>query len=177
MENSPGGWIIHKSTVAELRSISLWGCLSVSIHTSFLSFWPKVCRFSICTPMTCVWWFTTGFATWCYTMNENGDRYQCLQLPRPFLIPVPASPLLLSLYSILCYSPCLYHPQLQTFNTAAPCTTVEELTTGAAISQALHQMWGTYTYTQFTVYVQAAETWIYTDSLTLAEYLTHWSRV
>uniref|UniRef100_A0A673ZAN9 Hook microtubule-tethering protein 1 n=1 Tax=Salmo trutta TaxID=8032 RepID=A0A673ZAN9_SALTR len=73
-------------------------------------------------------------------MNENGDRYQCLQLPRPFLIPVPASPLLLSLYSILCYSPCLYHPQLQTFNTAAPCTTVEELTTGAAISQALHQI-------------------------------------
>uniref|UniRef100_A0A673ZBK5 Hook microtubule-tethering protein 1 n=1 Tax=Salmo trutta TaxID=8032 RepID=A0A673ZBK5_SALTR len=44
------------------------------------------------------------------------------------------------LYSILCYSPCLYHPQLQTFNTAAPCTTVEELTTGAAISQALHQI-------------------------------------
>uniref|UniRef100_A0A673Z9L7 Hook microtubule-tethering protein 1 n=1 Tax=Salmo trutta TaxID=8032 RepID=A0A673Z9L7_SALTR len=29
---------------------------------------------------------------------------------------------------------------LQTFNTAAPCTTVEELTTGAAISQALHQI-------------------------------------
>ena len=30
--------------------------------------------------------------------------------------------------------------QLQTFNTPAPCRTVEELTTGAAISQALHQM-------------------------------------
>uniref|UniRef100_A0A4W5NKT4 Hook microtubule-tethering protein 1 n=1 Tax=Hucho hucho TaxID=62062 RepID=A0A4W5NKT4_9TELE len=30
--------------------------------------------------------------------------------------------------------------RLQTFNTAAPCTTVEELTTGAAISQALHQI-------------------------------------
>lgn len=29
---------------------------------------------------------------------------------------------------------------LQTFNTPAPCTTVEELTTGAAISQALHQI-------------------------------------
>uniref|UniRef100_A0A8C9XHW5 Hook microtubule-tethering protein 1 n=1 Tax=Sander lucioperca TaxID=283035 RepID=A0A8C9XHW5_SANLU len=30
--------------------------------------------------------------------------------------------------------------QLQTFNTPAPCRTVEELTTGAAISQALHQI-------------------------------------
>uniref|UniRef100_A0A8C2ZYX3 Hook microtubule-tethering protein 1 n=1 Tax=Cyclopterus lumpus TaxID=8103 RepID=A0A8C2ZYX3_CYCLU len=30
--------------------------------------------------------------------------------------------------------------QLQTFNTAAPCRTVEELTTGTAISQALHQI-------------------------------------
>uniref|UniRef100_A0A7N9AV61 Hook microtubule-tethering protein 1 n=1 Tax=Mastacembelus armatus TaxID=205130 RepID=A0A7N9AV61_9TELE len=30
--------------------------------------------------------------------------------------------------------------QLQTFNTPAPCTTVEELTTGVAISQALHQI-------------------------------------
>lgn len=30
--------------------------------------------------------------------------------------------------------------QLQTFNTPAPCQTVEELTTGAAMSQALHQM-------------------------------------
>uniref|UniRef100_A0A3Q3MEZ4 Hook microtubule-tethering protein 1 n=1 Tax=Mastacembelus armatus TaxID=205130 RepID=A0A3Q3MEZ4_9TELE len=29
---------------------------------------------------------------------------------------------------------------LQTFNTPAPCTTVEELTTGVAISQALHQI-------------------------------------
>ncbi|XP_053178477.1 protein Hook homolog 1 [Scomber japonicus] len=29
---------------------------------------------------------------------------------------------------------------LQTFNTSAPCRTVEELTTGAAISQALHQI-------------------------------------
>ncbi|KAM4548184.1 protein Hook homolog 1 [Odontesthes bonariensis] len=29
---------------------------------------------------------------------------------------------------------------LQTFNTPAPCTTVEELTTGAAMSQALHQI-------------------------------------
>ncbi|XP_069006171.1 protein Hook homolog 1 isoform X1 [Embiotoca jacksoni] len=29
---------------------------------------------------------------------------------------------------------------LQTFNTAAPCTTVEELTTGVAMSQALHQI-------------------------------------
>uniref|UniRef100_A0A8C7G053 Hook microtubule tethering protein 1 n=1 Tax=Oncorhynchus kisutch TaxID=8019 RepID=A0A8C7G053_ONCKI len=51
-----------------------------------------------------------------------------------------ASPLLLGLYSNLCYSHRLYHPQLQTFNTAAPCTTVEELTTGAAVSQALHQI-------------------------------------
>uniref|UniRef100_A0A8C7T1X6 Calponin-homology (CH) domain-containing protein n=1 Tax=Oncorhynchus mykiss TaxID=8022 RepID=A0A8C7T1X6_ONCMY len=47
---------------------------------------------------------------------------------------------LLGLYSNLCYSHRLYHPQLQTFNTAAPCTTVEELTTGDAISQALHQI-------------------------------------
>uniref|UniRef100_A0A7N6BNZ0 Calponin-homology (CH) domain-containing protein n=1 Tax=Anabas testudineus TaxID=64144 RepID=A0A7N6BNZ0_ANATE len=30
--------------------------------------------------------------------------------------------------------------QLQTFNTPAPCRTVEDLTTGAAISQALHQI-------------------------------------
>lgn len=30
--------------------------------------------------------------------------------------------------------------QLQTFNIPAPCRTVGELTTGAAISQALHQM-------------------------------------
>lgn len=30
--------------------------------------------------------------------------------------------------------------QLQTFSLSAPCTSVEELTTGAAISQALHQM-------------------------------------
>lgn len=31
--------------------------------------------------------------------------------------------------------------QLQTFGLSAPCRSVEELTTGAAISQALHQMW------------------------------------
>lgn len=30
--------------------------------------------------------------------------------------------------------------QLQTFSLSAPCRSVEELTTGAAISQALHQM-------------------------------------
>lgn len=30
--------------------------------------------------------------------------------------------------------------QLQTFGLSAPCSSVEELTTGAAISQALHQM-------------------------------------
>uniref|UniRef100_A0A3P8ZXE9 Hook microtubule-tethering protein 1 n=1 Tax=Esox lucius TaxID=8010 RepID=A0A3P8ZXE9_ESOLU len=34
--------------------------------------------------------------------------------------------------------PCLF--QLQTFNTPAPCTTTEELTTGAAMSQALHKI-------------------------------------
>uniref|UniRef100_A0A4W5NN12 Hook microtubule-tethering protein 1 n=1 Tax=Hucho hucho TaxID=62062 RepID=A0A4W5NN12_9TELE len=38
---------------------------------------------------------------------------------------------------VLCESLVIW---LQTFNTAAPCTTVEELTTGAAISQALHQI-------------------------------------
>ncbi|XP_029542148.2 protein Hook homolog 1-like isoform X2 [Oncorhynchus nerka] len=38
---------------------------------------------------------------------------------------------------VLCESLAIW---LQTFNTAAPCTTVEELTTGAAISQALHQI-------------------------------------
>lgn len=32
-------------------------------------------------------------------------------------------------------------PQLQTFKTAGPCKTVEDLTSGAAMSQALHQMW------------------------------------
>uniref|UniRef100_A0A8D3B7S6 Hook microtubule-tethering protein 1 n=1 Tax=Scophthalmus maximus TaxID=52904 RepID=A0A8D3B7S6_SCOMX len=35
---------------------------------------------------------------------------------------------------------CSASPQLQTFNTPAPCRTVEELTTGVAISQALHQI-------------------------------------
>uniref|UniRef100_A0A8C2DXB5 Hook microtubule-tethering protein 1 n=1 Tax=Cyprinus carpio TaxID=7962 RepID=A0A8C2DXB5_CYPCA len=34
----------------------------------------------------------------------------------------------------------LYVPQLQTFKTAAPCKTVEDLTSGAAMSQALHQI-------------------------------------
>ncbi|CAB1331977.1 unnamed protein product [Coregonus sp. 'balchen'] len=38
---------------------------------------------------------------------------------------------------VLCESLVIW---LQTFNTAAPCMTVEELTTGAAISQALHQI-------------------------------------
>uniref|UniRef100_A0A667XBF2 Hook microtubule-tethering protein 1 n=1 Tax=Myripristis murdjan TaxID=586833 RepID=A0A667XBF2_9TELE len=35
---------------------------------------------------------------------------------------------------------CLSVPQLQTFNTPAPCRTVEELTTGVAMSQALNQI-------------------------------------
>ncbi|XP_063057363.1 protein Hook homolog 1 [Engraulis encrasicolus] len=39
--------------------------------------------------------------------------------------------------TVLCESLIIW---LQTFNTAAPCTTVEELTTGAAMSQALHQI-------------------------------------
>uniref|UniRef100_A0A672J051 Hook microtubule-tethering protein 1 n=1 Tax=Salarias fasciatus TaxID=181472 RepID=A0A672J051_SALFA len=35
---------------------------------------------------------------------------------------------------------CFLLPQLQTFDTPAPCRTVEELTTGEAMSQALHQI-------------------------------------
>uniref|UniRef100_A0A4W6D2K3 Hook microtubule-tethering protein 1 n=1 Tax=Lates calcarifer TaxID=8187 RepID=A0A4W6D2K3_LATCA len=47
-------------------------------------------------------------------------------------------PLLLELFtSALCLSLSVV---LQTFNTPAPCRTVEELTTGAAISQALHKI-------------------------------------
>uniref|UniRef100_A0A8D3DZR0 Hook microtubule-tethering protein 1 n=1 Tax=Scophthalmus maximus TaxID=52904 RepID=A0A8D3DZR0_SCOMX len=40
----------------------------------------------------------------------------------------------------ICVELCSASPQLQTFNTPAPCRTVEELTTGVAISQALHQI-------------------------------------
>ncbi|KAK3516502.1 hypothetical protein QTP70_019886 [Hemibagrus guttatus] len=39
--------------------------------------------------------------------------------------------------TVLCESLIIW---LQTFNTAAPCTTVEDLTTGAAMAQALHQI-------------------------------------
>ncbi|KAJ7992921.1 hypothetical protein DPEC_G00267090 [Dallia pectoralis] len=39
--------------------------------------------------------------------------------------------------AVLCESLIVW---LQTFNTAAPCTTIEELTTGVAISQALHKI-------------------------------------
>ncbi|KAL1022535.1 hypothetical protein UPYG_G00028990 [Umbra pygmaea] len=39
--------------------------------------------------------------------------------------------------AVLCESLIVW---LQTFNTAAPCTTIDELTTGAAMSQALHQI-------------------------------------
>uniref|UniRef100_A0A665UAW1 Calponin-homology (CH) domain-containing protein n=1 Tax=Echeneis naucrates TaxID=173247 RepID=A0A665UAW1_ECHNA len=63
-------------------------------------------------------------------------------------------PLFLCHYHSTCHLPASLTPQssprqyafllvilrLQTFNTPAPCRTVEELTTGAAISQALHQI-------------------------------------
>lgn len=39
--------------------------------------------------------------------------------------------------TILCI---FFAPQIQTFNTLGPCTSVEELANGAAISQALNQM-------------------------------------
>uniref|UniRef100_A0A3P8ZYF5 Hook microtubule-tethering protein 1 n=1 Tax=Esox lucius TaxID=8010 RepID=A0A3P8ZYF5_ESOLU len=123
---------LHPSTV-EPGSSSPLCCLSISKHRDLSLFFLFSCGLlPISVHARGGWLLTRGLTRY----NELKQRRTtgspgCV---RAFPVCVFRS----SAVSDLHLCPCLF--QLQTFNTPAPCTTTEELTTGAAMSQALHKI-------------------------------------